>query len=69
ARDGLIILPLGTENGLTTGSTLTLIKEGKQAARIKVTQTDAKYCVANILPEFGDPRRLRAGDQILVMGY
>ena len=55
ARDGLIILPLGTENGLVAGNTLTLVKNGEQAARIKVTQTDTKYCVANILPKFGDP--------------
>jgi len=67
ARDGIIILPVGSEEGLTPGSMFTLIKEGKQAARIKVTQITPTYCIANILPQFGDPRRLRPGDQIQVI--
>ena len=52
---------------LTSGSTFTLIKEGKQTAKIKVTRAAETYCIANILPKFGDPRRLRAGDQIQVV--
>ena len=66
-RDGLIILYIGSENGLSNGNLFTLVKEGKQAARIKITDTKPKYCVANILPEFGDPRNLRAGDQVKVV--
>ena len=36
-------------------------------AKIKVTRAAETYCIANILPKFGDPRRLRAGDQIQVV--
>jgi len=67
ARDGIIILPVGSSNGLTSGSTFTLLKGGKQTAKIKVTRAEGSYCIANILPKFGDPRRLRAGDQIQVV--
>ncbi|MFP6855506.1 MAG: hypothetical protein VB980_06955 [Opitutales bacterium] len=67
ASDGIIILPIGSGEGLTSGSTFTLVKEGRKTARIKVTQITPTYCIANILPQFGDPRRLRPGDQIQVI--
>ena len=67
ARDGVIILPIGSNRGMVLGGTFTLVHNGKQAARIKVTQATDTYCVANILPKFGDPHRLRPGDQIQII--
>ena len=67
AKDGIIILPIGSNHGVTLGSTFTLIHEGKQAARIKIPQATPTYCIANILPKFGDPHRLRPHDQIQVV--
>ena len=65
--NGIIFLSVGTEHGISKGEVFFLEKEGKPTARIKISEAKPKYCVANILPRFGNPRSLQAGDQVKVV--
>ena len=67
SRSGMLMLPIGSDRGLSAGEIFTLWKGTKEAARIKVQSTDKGFALAYILPRFGQPNRLRPGDLIKVV--
>ena len=67
SRSGMLMLPIGSERGLNQGEIFTLWKGTAEAARIKVQSTQKGYSLAYILPEFGQPNRLRPGDIIQIV--
>jgi len=67
SRAGMIMLPIGSDRGMSQGEIFTLWKGQKEAARIKVQSTQKGYSIAYILPRFGEPNRLRSGDLIQVV--
>ncbi len=67
SRAGMLMLPIGSDRGMTAGEIFTLWKGKKEAARIKVQSTDKGFALAYILPQFGEPNRLRPGDMIQVV--
>jgi len=67
SRSGMLILPIGSERGLNQGEIFTLWKGKSEAARIKVQNTRKGYSLAYILPQFGQPNRLRPGDLVQIV--
>ena len=67
SRSGMLMLPIGSDRGMSQGEIFTLWKGKKEAARIKVQSTQKGYSIAYILPRFGEPNRLRSGDLIQVV--
>jgi hypothetical protein len=67
SRSGMLMLPIGTERGLNQGEIFTLWKGKSEAARIKVQSTHKGYSLAYILPQFGQPNRLRPGDMVQIV--
>ncbi len=67
SRAGMLMLPIGSDRGLSAGEIFTLWKGKKEAARIKVQSTDKGFALAYILPRFGEPNRLRPGDLIQIV--
>ena len=67
SRSGMLMLPIGSDRGLTAGEIFTLWKGQKEAARIKVQSADKGFALAYILPRFGEPNRLRPGDLIQIV--
>jgi len=67
SRSGMLMLPIGSDRGMSQGGIFTLWKGKKEAARIKVQSTQKGYSIAYILPRFGEPNRLRSGDLIQVV--
>ena len=67
SRSGMLMLPIGSDRGMSAGEIFTLWKGRKEAARIKVQSTDKGFSLAYILPRFGEPNRLRPGDLIKVV--
>lgn len=67
SRSGMLMLPIGSDRGMSAGEIFTLWKGTKEAARIKVQSTDKGFALAYILPRFGQPNRLRPGDLIKVV--
>jgi hypothetical protein len=66
-RAGMLMLPIGSDRGMSQGGIFTLWKGKKEAARIKVQSTQKGYSIAYILPRFGEPNRLRSGDMIQIV--
>ena len=67
SRSGMLMLPIGSDRGLSAGEVFTLWKGQKEAARIKVQSSDKGFALAYILPRFGEPNRLRPGDLIQIV--
>ena len=67
SRSGMLMLPIGSERGLNQGEIFTLWKGKSEAARIKVQSTRKGYSLAYILPQFGQPNRLRPGDLVQIV--
>lgn len=67
SRSGMLILPIGSGRGLNQGEIFTLWKGKTEAARIKVQSTQKGYSLAYILPQFGEPNRLRPGDHVQIV--
>jgi hypothetical protein len=67
SRSGMLMLPIGSDRGMSQGGVFTLWKGKKEAARIKVQSTQKGYSIAYILPRFGEPNRLRPGDLIQIV--
>ena len=67
SRSGMLMLPIGSERGLNQGEIFTLWKGKSEAARIKVQSTQKGYSLAYILPQFGEPNRLRPGDLVQIV--
>ena len=67
SRSGMLMLPIGSDRGMSPGGIFTLWKGKKEAARIKVQSTQKGYSIAYILPRFGEPNRLRSGDLIQIV--
>ena len=67
SRSGMLMLPIGSDRGMSQGGIFTLWKGKKEAARIKVQSTQKGYSIAYILPRFGEPNRLRSGDLIQIV--
>jgi hypothetical protein len=67
SRSGMLMLPIGSERGLNQGEIFTLWKGKSEAARIKVQRTQKGYSLAYILPQFGEPNRLRPGDLVQIV--
>jgi hypothetical protein len=63
------MLPVGLEKGIGRGGVWTIYKAQEAMARIKVQSADKNYSLAYILPEFGNPSRLRPGDVIQVVPH
>ena len=66
---GMLMLPVGLEKGIGRGGIWTIYKAQEAMARIKVQSADKNYSLAYILPEFGNPSRLRPGDVIQVVPH
>ena len=66
-KSGMILLPLGSERGVSLGSVYTLWKEQKKAARIRIQSVSQGYSLAYLLPQFGNPQDLRPGDSVHVV--
>ena len=67
SRSGMLMLPIGSDRGMTAGEIFTLWKGTREAARIKVQSTDKGFALAYILPRFGEPNRLRPWDLIQIV--
>ena len=67
SQTGMLLLPFGTDRGVTQGSVFTVWKDKKQAARIRVQSSRKGYLLAYILPRFGEPQKLRPGDSIYII--
>ena len=66
-KSGMILLPLGSERGVLLGNVYTLWKENKKAARIRIQSVSQGFSIAYLLPQFGDPQKLRPGDSVHVV--
>jgi len=66
-KSGMILLPLGSERGVSLGNVYTLWKENKKAARIRIQSVSQGYSLAYLLPQFGSPQDLRPGDSVHVV--
>ena len=63
----MLMLPIGSERGLNQGEIFTLWQGKSEAARLKVHSTRKGYSLAYILPQFGEPNRLRPGDLVQIV--
>ena len=66
---GMLMLPVGSEKGISRGGIWTIYKAQEATARIKVQSSAKNYSLAYILPRFGNPSRLRPGDVIQVVPH
>ena len=66
-KSGMILLPLGSERGVSIGNVFTLWKESKKAARVRIQSVSQGFSLAYLLPQFGDPQSLRPGDSVHVV--
>jgi hypothetical protein len=66
-KSGMILLPLGSERGVSIGNVYTLWKESKKAARVRIQSVSQGFSLAYLLPQFGDPQNLRPGDSVHVV--
>ncbi len=66
-KSGMILLPIGSERGVVEGSVFTLWKEKRKAARIRIQSVSQGFCIAYLLPQFGNPQSLRPGDSVHVV--
>jgi hypothetical protein len=66
-KSGMILLPLGSERGVSLGNVYTLWKENKKAARIRIQSVSQGFSLAYLLPQFGNPQELRPGDSVHVV--
>ena len=66
-KSGMMLIPLGTERGVTQGNVFTLWKDKKKTARIRVQSSRSGFSLAYILPKFGNPQQLRPGDNVHVV--
>ncbi|MDA9961687.1 hypothetical protein N9D63_02270 [Opitutales bacterium] len=66
---GMLMLPVGSEKGISRGGIWTIYKAQEAAARIKVQSSATNYSLSYILPRFGNPSRLRPGDIIQVVPH
>ena len=62
-KSGMILLPLGSERGVSLGNVYTLWKENKKAARIRIQSVSQGYSLAYLLPQFGSPQDLTSRRQ------
>lgn len=67
SKSGMLLLPFGTDRGVSQGSVFTVWKDKKEAARIRVQSSRKGYLLAYILPRFGEPQKLRPGDSIYII--
>ena len=67
SRSGMLLLPVGTERGVTSGSVFTIWKDKNEAARIRVQSSRDGYSLGHILPRFGEPDVLRPGDSVYIV--
>ena len=65
----MLMLPVGSEKGISRGGIWTIYKAQEATARIKVQSSAKNYSLAYILPRFGNPSRLRPGDVIQVVPH
>ena len=66
---GMLMLPVGSEKGISRGGIWTIYKAQEATARIKIQSSAKNYSLAYILPRFGNPSRLRPGDVIQVVPH
>ncbi len=66
-KSGMILLPLGSERGVSIGNVYTLWKESKKAARVRIQSVSQGFSLAYLLPHFGKPQDLRPGDSVHVV--
>lgn len=67
SKTGMLLLPFGTDRGVSQGTVFTVWKDKKEAARIRVQSSRKGYLLAYILPRFGEPQKLRPGDSIYII--
>ena len=66
-KSGMLLLPFGVERGISQGQVLTIWKDKKETARIRVQSSRKGYLLAYILPRFGEPQKLRPGDSVYII--
>ena len=66
-NSGMMLIPLGSEKGVEQGNVFTLWKDKKKTARIRVQSSRNGFSLAYILPKFGNPKQLRAGDNVHIV--
>ena len=65
SRSGMLMLPIGSERGLNQGN-FTLWKGSRRLPESKCKALKRLF-VAYILPQFGEPNRLRPGDLVQIV--
>lgn len=63
---GLIVIDAGSDKGVKEGVTLTLTKDGRLMARVRVTRVLDNQCVGSLIPGEGIPYMLRDNDSVSV---
>lgn len=59
---GFVVLDIGANHGLAANGELTIHRDGKYLARVKVAKVDTDFAVANVMPEF-KTGEIREGDE------
>jgi hypothetical protein len=59
---GFVVLDIGANHGLAANGELTIHRDGKYLARVKVAKVDTDFAVANVMPEF-KTGEVREGDE------
>lgn len=59
-----VILDIGANHGLLKNGELTISREGKLIARVKVSRVETDYAIANVMPGF-KKSEIREGDVVL----
>lgn len=59
-----VVLDIGANHGLLRNGELTISREGKLIARVKVAKVETDYAIANVMPGF-KKSEIREGDAVL----
>src|SRR5262245_27636032 len=54
---GMVVLDAGSDTGLIEGDILSIVRDAKPIARVKVDRVEKKRCAAKVIDRVDDPRK------------
>ncbi len=66
---GMLVLPLGTSHGMRDEMRFFVSKNGKRVGQLVIKDAGLAHSVANIVPLFGNPTKLREKDTVEITGF
>ena len=66
---GMLVLPLGSTHGMREKMRFFISKKGQRVGQLVIKEAGLAHSVANIVPLYGDPSKLREQDNVEITGF